>query len=88
LKLLHDEPLSTFAFKFNLRRYTVDQWASQFKLWTNLTDREIVRFTSQVKEEFPPADQACVCVTTYNMVSAGGKRSEAGAYIRPMLSST
>ena len=55
---------------------SVDQWAAQFKLWTNLTDREIVRFTSQTKEEFPPVDQACVCVTTYNMVSAGGKRSE------------
>ena len=55
---------------------SVDQWAAQFKLWTNLTDREIVRFTSQTKEEFPPNDRACVCVTTYNMVSAGGKRSE------------
>ena len=55
---------------------SVDQWAAQFKLWTNLTDREIVRFTSQVKEEFPPLDKAIVCVTTYNMVSAGGKRSE------------
>ena len=55
---------------------SVDQWAAQFKLWTNLTDKEIVRFTSQNKEEFPPNDRACVCVTTYNMVSAGGKRSE------------
>ena len=53
---------------------SVDQWAAQFKLWTNLGDREIVRFTSQVKEDFPPTDKACVCVTTYNMVSAGGKR--------------
>ena len=31
---------------------SVDQWAGQFKLWTNLTDREIVRFTSQNKETF------------------------------------
>ena len=54
---------------------SVDQWAAQFKLWSNLTDNEIVRFTSQVKENFPPRNQACVCVTTYNMVSAGGKRS-------------
>ena len=54
---------------------SVDQWAAQFKLWSNLTDNEIVRFTSQVKESFPPRKQACVCVTTYNMVSAGGKRS-------------
>ena len=55
---------------------SVDQWSAQFKLWTNLTDTHIVRFTSQNKDEFPPPDEACVCVTTYNMVSAGGKRSE------------
>lgn len=55
---------------------SVDQWAAQFKLWTNLTDAHIVRFTSQNKDDFPPPDEACVCVTTYNMVSAGGKRSE------------
>ena len=55
---------------------SVDQWAAQFKLWTNLSELEIVRFTSQVKESFPPQNQACVCITTYNMVSAGGKRSE------------
>jgi DNA excision repair protein ERCC-3 len=64
---------------------SVDQWASQFKLWTNLTDREIVRFTSQTKEEFPPNDQACVCVTTYNMVSAGGKRSESSREVLRQL---
>lgn len=55
---------------------SVDQWAAQFKLWTNLSELEIVRFTSQVKESFPPQNQACVCITTYNMVSVGGKRSE------------
>ena len=55
---------------------SVDQWSAQFKLWTNLTDLNIVRFTSQNKDEFPPPGEACVCVTTYNMVSAGGKRSE------------
>jgi DNA excision repair protein ERCC-3 len=55
---------------------SVDQWSAQFKLWTNLSDENIVRFTSQNKEEFPPPNEACVCVTTYNMVSAGGKRSE------------
>ena len=64
---------------------SVDQWAAQFKLWTNLTDREIVRFTSQTKEVFPPNDQACVCVTTYNMVSAGGKRSEASREVLRQL---
>ena len=60
---------------------SVDQWAGQFKLWTNLTDREIVRFTSQNKETFPPNNCPCVCVTTYNMISAGGKRSEASEKI-------
>ena len=26
LKLIYDEPLSTYAFKFNLRRYNMDNW--------------------------------------------------------------
>jgi len=26
LKLKHDEPLSNFAFKFNLRRYSMELW--------------------------------------------------------------
>ncbi|GAQ80913.1 putative Xeroderma pigmentosum group B protein [Klebsormidium nitens] len=54
---------------------SVDQWAYQFKLWSTVKDEQITRFTSENKERFRP-NQASVCVTTYNMVAFGGRRSE------------
>ncbi|CAH1424800.1 unnamed protein product [Lactuca virosa] len=53
---------------------SVDQWAFQFKLWSNIRDDHICRFTSDSKERF--RGNAGVVVTTYNMVAFGGKRSE------------
>nr|XP_043606022.1 general transcription and DNA repair factor IIH helicase subunit XPB1-like [Erigeron canadensis] len=53
---------------------SVDQWAFQFKLWSNIRDEHICRFTSDSKERF--RGNAGVVVTTYNMVAFGGKRSE------------
>jgi DNA excision repair protein ERCC-3 len=53
---------------------SVDQWASQFKLWSTIRDGHISRFTSDIKEKF--RGMAGVVVTTYNMVAFGGKRSE------------
>ncbi|CAH1447682.1 unnamed protein product [Lactuca virosa] len=53
---------------------SVDQWAFQFKLWSNIRDEHICRFTSDSKERF--CGNAGVVVTTYNMVAFGGKRSE------------
>ncbi|MFS8029648.1 putative DNA helicase chromatin remodeling SNF2 family [Helianthus anomalus] len=53
---------------------SVDQWAFQFKLWSNIRDENICRFTSDSKERF--RGNAGVVVTTYNMVAFGGKRSE------------
>ncbi|TVU04970.1 hypothetical protein EJB05_48115, partial [Eragrostis curvula] len=53
---------------------SVDQWASQFKLWSTIKDDHISRFTSDNKEEFK--GMSSVVVTTYNMVAFGGKRSE------------
>jgi hypothetical protein len=38
-------------------------------------DEQITRFTSENKERFR-TNQASVCVTTYNMVAFGGRRSE------------
>lgn len=58
-----------------LNSVAVDQWKSQFKLWSTLGDEEIKRFTAQTKETFDRSSG--VCVTTYNMVSFEGKRSEA-----------
>ena len=54
---------------------SVDQWCFQFKMWSSIADRHIVRFTSDTKEQLPPPREACVVVTTFNMVAFGGKRS-------------
>ena len=35
-------------------------------------------FTSEAKEEKLPEGEACVCVTTFTMISHAGKRSEHG----------
>ncbi|EFJ20937.1 hypothetical protein SELMODRAFT_418040 [Selaginella moellendorffii] len=53
---------------------SVDQWAFQFKLWSTIRDDQICRFTSDSKDKFK--GNACVIVTTYNMVAFKGKRSE------------
>jgi DNA excision repair protein ERCC-3 len=54
---------------------SVDQWRQQFKLWTQLPDASVVRFTSQLKEALPEGEGGVV-VTTYNMIAFRGRRSE------------
>ena len=54
---------------------SVDQWRYQFKLWTQLPDASVVRFTSQMKEALPEG-QPGVVVSTYNMIAFNGRRSE------------
>ena len=54
---------------------SVDQWRQQFKLWTQLPDSSVVRFTSQMKEQLPDNTPGVV-VSTYNMIAFSGKRSE------------
>ncbi|CAN0841230.1 General transcription and DNA repair factor IIH helicase subunit XPB1 [Linum grandiflorum] len=53
---------------------SVDQWHFQFRLWSNIPDEQITRFTSDSKERIQ--GNAGVVVTTYNMIAFGGKRSE------------
>jgi DNA excision repair protein ERCC-3 len=53
---------------------SVEQWRYQFKLWTNLSDKQISRFTSDQKESF--GTLSGVTITTYTMVAFGGKRSK------------
>ncbi|PWA92705.1 hypothetical protein CTI12_AA075260 [Artemisia annua] len=53
---------------------SVDQWASQFKLWSDIRDERICQFTSDSKEMF--CGNAGVVVTTYNMLAFDGKRSQ------------
>ena len=54
---------------------SVDQWRYQFKLWTQLPDAAVVRFTSQLKEALPDGVGGVV-VSTYNMIAFKGHRSE------------
>lgn len=53
---------------------SVLQWKFQFQLWTNIPDDRICVFTSDKKEDLHP--EACVLVTTYTMISYGGKRAD------------
>lgn len=52
---------------------SVLQWRFQFKLWTNIPDNRIACFTSDKKDFIHP--DGCVLITTYTMISYGGKRS-------------
>ena len=45
----------------------VDQWKNQFKLWTNIEDNLIRRFTADIKELPPP--EGGVLITTYTMMA-------------------
>ncbi|KYR00352.1 transcription factor IIH subunit [Tieghemostelium lacteum] len=52
---------------------SVEQWKYQFKLWSNIDDRMISKFTSGSKEKI--YSLANVTITTYTMVAFGGRRS-------------
>ncbi|GKB28737.1 DNA repair helicase XPB1 [Tanacetum coccineum] len=53
---------------------SVDQWAYQFKLWSNIPDGRICQFTSDSKKML--CGDAGVVVTTYSMLAFDGKRSQ------------
>jgi len=53
---------------------SVDQWKYQYRLWTNLQDHQIGRFTSGDKEIFKGVSG--ITISTYNMVAFQGNRSE------------
>lgn len=54
----------------------VEQWRTQFKMWSTIDDRTICRFTSDAKDK--PVN-CNIAISTYSMVSFTGKRSwEAG----------
>ncbi|GAM22372.1 hypothetical protein SAMD00019534_055470 [Acytostelium subglobosum LB1] len=52
---------------------SVEQWKYQFRLWTNVDEKAIQKFTSDSKEKM--FTMAGVTITTYTMISFGGKRS-------------
>ncbi|CAM9418784.1 unnamed protein product [Chrysoparadoxa australica] len=52
---------------------SVVQWKYQFQLWTDVAAKDICCFTSDMKDTLPKG--ACVLITTYSMISFGGKRA-------------
>lgn len=51
----------------------MEQWRSQFKLWSTVDDRLICRFTSDAKDK--PNQHTAIAISTYNMVSYTQKRA-------------
>ncbi|GJZ30513.1 DNA repair helicase XPB1 [Tanacetum coccineum] len=62
---------------------SVDQWANQFKLWSNIPDERIGQFTYDSKKMF--CGDAGVVVTTYNMLAFGGFGSQVHVVPAPMV---
>jgi DNA excision repair protein ERCC-3 len=58
---------------------SVDQWKHQFKLWSNLQDQHVARFTADARESW--SGPAGVTVTTYTMVAFSGRRSDEAAKV-------
>ncbi|KAF1743903.1 hypothetical protein MXB_5496 [Myxobolus squamalis] len=55
-----------------LKAVSVEQWKVQFKLWANVDDAIISRFTSDSRDK----TKLCqIAVTTYSMLAHTGKRS-------------
>jgi DNA excision repair protein ERCC-3 len=54
---------------------SVVQWYKQFKLWANVNDQCLVRWTATEKDPIPK-EGAVIIFTTYTMISKKGKRAE------------
>ncbi|KAJ3204130.1 hypothetical protein HDU82_006062 [Entophlyctis luteolus] len=52
---------------------SVEQWAREFRTWTNVKDDEIAKFTSQHKELLPKDNG--ILISTYTMVTFSKKRA-------------
>lgn len=52
---------------------SVEQWYAQFRMWTQIGDEHITKFTAANKQM--PHPEACVLISTYNMISFSGRRS-------------
>ncbi|CAD5233663.1 unnamed protein product [Bursaphelenchus xylophilus] len=57
---------------------SVEQWRSQFKLWSTIKDGQLIRFTRESRDKVPTGEDAkkpVVCISTYSMVAYTGKRT-------------
>ena len=52
---------------------SVEQWYQQFRMWTQIDDAHITKFTATCKEM--PHPDSCILVSTYNMISFSGRRA-------------
>lgn len=62
---------------------SVEQWYAQFRMWTQIDDAHITKFTATHKA-MPHAD-CCVLVSTYNMISFSGRRSREAEEIMQLI---
>ncbi|GMF24381.1 unnamed protein product [Phytophthora lilii] len=62
---------------------SVEQWTAQFKMWTNIPEKKIARFTSVAKDYIDP--ESGVIVTTYTMVAFGGRRARASEEVMQLI---
>uniref|UniRef100_A0AC34G8V3 Helicase ATP-binding domain-containing protein n=1 Tax=Panagrolaimus sp. ES5 TaxID=591445 RepID=A0AC34G8V3_9BILA len=54
---------------------SVEQWRSQFRLWSTIQDHQIIRFTRETRDQVPTKPDPVVCISTYSMVAYTGKRT-------------
>lgn len=57
---------------------SVEQWKAQFKLWSTISENQIIRFTRDHRDSVPEGEAAkkpVVCFSTYSMIAFSGKRS-------------
>ncbi|KAJ3191043.1 hypothetical protein HK101_008146 [Irineochytrium annulatum] len=52
---------------------SVEQWAREFRNWSNIAEGKIAKFTSENKSKF--VGESGIVVSTYTMISHSGKRS-------------
>lgn len=57
-----------------INNVSVEQWKSQFLLWSNIDENRIIPFTSSHKHKIPPPTEACIVITTYSMVSSAASK--------------
>ncbi len=65
---------------------SVEQWRQQFKLFSNIQDNQIARFTSDCKESF--VTNSGIMISTYTMVAYGGRRSYEARKIMEFMQKT
>ena len=56
---------------------SVDQWVAQFRHFTTIEPKRLIKLTAKNKQQLPPPSEGCVVLTTYHMIAAGGQRAVA-----------